>query len=307
MRPASTAAAGEIYLPEGYEPEGPAVADDGWPAALVRRQGGGPVRFVRIPGGSFSMGRVTNAQGQPVDPAAPARPVTLSGYYMQEFEVTNAEVEDGYNSLGVSLAKQPEEWRRSFEELIRQTDKTVARPHPAVMLSHLDAEFFARWARGRLPTEAQWEYAARSRGQDHQFVAGIDANKPLLPQANINSWGNGMLPTVPGDPQFFPNDRTQQGLRHLTGNVQEWCRDAWEPFVAAKAPLVDPAGPPRSAGAPAEFVIRGGSFKTLEDRGLTVERADHEAEDQAAPDLGFRLVIECPSAPAPTAPVAKAR
>jgi serine/threonine protein kinase/formylglycine-generating enzyme required for sulfatase activity len=293
---------GAIYLLEGYEPEGDAAADDGWPAAIVRGRDG--VRFLRIPGGQFAMGMVKDAQGQPIDSDTPERPVILSGFYMQQYEVTNGEVEGFYKALNIAPAKQPQEWRRTFEELAGHI-KEEARRHPAVMLSHHDAEVFAHWAQGRLPTEAQWEFAARSRGKGGLYVAGIDPSKALIPQANINNAGNNpFLLTMPVG--SFPADRTEQGLFDLTGNVREWCRDVWEEFGAVKEPLRDWDGPPRGAAPDITFVIRGGSFKTFEDRARTTQREDHEPEDQAGIDLGFRLVIECPSTSRPTTPAAPA-
>ena len=289
------------YLPEGYDPEGTAAAADGWPAALVRRRDG--ARFLRIPGGPFDMGLVKDAQGRPVDVSAPARPVILTGFYMQEFEVTNGEVEAFYNALGLPPAKQPEDWRRAFEDL-EHVIQQAAQKHPAVMLSHRDAATFALWAQGRLPTEAQWEYAARSCGKDHVHVAGIDVNKAIKPQANINSEGDyPFFSTLPGG--SFPGDRTEQNVVDLTGNVREWCRDIWGPFAPEKARLHDPD--PHPSVADPTFVIRGGSFHWFENLGKTTQRQDHEAEDHKSSDLGFRLVLECPAAPMPpTAPAATA-
>jgi serine/threonine protein kinase/formylglycine-generating enzyme required for sulfatase activity len=297
----------DIYLPKGYEPETTAGdAEDGWPAVLVRPVSADQVlRFLRIPGGSFPMGKVTDANGRPVDPEAPARPVALSGFYMMPLEVTNGQVEAYYESRKIPPEQRPTPWRDSFEALVLDVGRDLARQHPAVRLSHRDAEAFALWANGLLPTEAQWEYAARSRGQDRRYVEGIDDQvQPVTQQANIWTAGNGLLPTVP-DGKDYPKDRTGQGIFNMTGNVREWCRDVWEPFVPAREPLVDHVGPPRTPEA--LYVIRGGSFITRVDRGSTIARTDREPADQTAKDLGFRLVIECPSSSRSAASVALTR
>ena len=103
----------------------------------------------------------------------------------------------------------------------------------------------------------------------------------------------------------YPKDSSPQGIKDLTGNVREWCRDWLAPYPAAsEAAIQDPEGPAQPpAGGPERHVIRGGSFLSWSDRFFTTGPrwpADEEtttlelAENGSAADLGFRVVLEWP-------------
>jgi serine/threonine-protein kinase len=173
-----------------------------------------------------------------------------------------------------------------------------------VGVPHDLAEKYARWVGGALPTEAQWEYTARSGGKPLPYVWGKEPGE-IKKNANIDSIGIlGNIPTMPVG--SFPGDKTEQGVLDLTGNVREWCRDLWARYVDTGSPEVNPSGPASSEGATGEHVIRGGSFLTFADMFRTTRprRQDKDAptagelaEDGSASDLGFRVVLERPARP----------
>ena len=282
-----------LYLPAGFEPSS-VPASDGWPSTLTRRDSGnpGPVTlFVRIPGGEFTMGSDT------VKDAGPPHQVRLSGFYIQKTEVTNGEMLSFEETLGPDQRKRLALWRRHLKFLqtvdhIDQAPVPRSRRHPAYDIDYPTAEAFAVWAKGRLPTEAQWEYAARSRGREIKFPwdwrKGIDADQHL---ANLGVWRGGDDETdLVGS--FPEGDATEQRVCDLAGNVREWCRDVWAaPYpVGDDKPALDPCE--TSPDPEAIHVVRGGCWDSELDEADVHFRTK---ELKVAP--GFRLVIECPAPP----------
>ena len=256
-------------------------------------------RFVRLTGGEFLMG---DASGSENDEDRPAHRVVLSGYYLQETEVTNAEMEAYFRAKLIGMKDRPKRWREAVEAL----EKAGRKPdrHPAVGIPHAMADDYARWVGGRLPTEAQWEFAARSAGKPIPYVWG-DHRVSSKTNANLNTVGSFDVPTA--EVGSYPKDRTEQGLLDMAGNVREWCRDRWAYYEATSAPARDPSGPPARAGEDGPYVVRGGSFQTFADAIRTTRprrprpdedgsrTAEQVAEDGSSGDLGFRVAIEWPA------------
>lgn len=145
--------------------------------------------------------------------------------------------------------------------------------HPVVHICWDDAMAYAKWVGKRLPTEAEWEFAARGGLEDSVFSWGDDPVSDEKPQANIwqgdfphrNSKADGYLRTAPV--KSFPANG--YGLHDMSGNVWEWCSDWWRVDLyrhrAGKGEaVIDPQGPPRyfDPRQPHELqrVTRGGSF-----------------------------------------------
>ncbi len=270
-----------IYLPEGYQPENPSDLVEGWPAVIVRDT----VRFIRVEGNKEWVMGSWFAEVEQGRLDVPAHPVKLTGYYLQETEVTNGQYED---FLEKNQVVRPVEWERIYGDLSRALSRDLARRHPAVNLSRKQALAFARSIDAQLPTEAQWEFAARSRGEKRRYVWS-DSAPPSRLKANIDR--DDELTTAPV--KSFPEDRTSQGVFDMLGNVQEFCRDVRQPYKKSLLPEIDPCFVPTDLSL-AEYVVRGASFNAIADDCSLTRRDDACSETEISPKYGFRLVVECP-------------
>jgi formylglycine-generating enzyme required for sulfatase activity len=208
--------------------------------------------FAWVPGGSFVIGS-SRTPGQPgYDPEAadgelPAHRVQLTGFLMSVYPVTNEQ-------YARFMAETGQPAPLSF------ADRRFNDPaQPVVTVSWEDARGFARWLTGklsgmvaRLPTEAEWEYAAR--GTDgRRYPWGNEA-----PDASQATFGQPEgQPAVVG---HTPGGVSPFGVHDLAGNVWEWCLDAWaDSYAEIKTGSVDPChhGDPRGESR----VFRGGSWR----------------------------------------------
>ena len=154
--------------------------------------------------------------------------------------------------------------------------------HPVVMVTWDDAEAYARWAGGRLPTELEWEVAAKAGQADNRYPWGPDA--PQITQANIDNICQTTTPV--GSYRAGVNSL---GLADCCGNVWEWCADAWDEALL-KSAAADALNP-QSQMKNALRAIRGGSFDapTLTGRTSYRHRAPHGT---ARADIGFRIAFD---------------
>ncbi len=274
-----------LYLPPGYQ-LGREVDKSGHPTSLIRDDAFG-VTFAWIAGGTFRMGSVRS-----LDLVEAGPEVQLSGFFMQTTEVTNKEIEPFIATLDPDACP---DWKKRYESLNKRL-KSEAESHPASQIPWRIAADYARRKGGRLPTEAQWEYAARSRGLKILHVwddPDKDGEKPQRP-ANLSRIGPG--DSVPVG--RFDLDKTAQGLFDMTGNVAEWCRDMYKPYQPSDRPLLDPEWPPADfpTSDMTPMTVRGGSFYSELEQATTIYRGSREGQDVTS-EIGFRIVIECPEIP----------
>ncbi|MGQ0443888.1 MAG: formylglycine-generating enzyme family protein [Beijerinckiaceae bacterium] len=233
---------------------------------LVTQNGG--VDLVLIPGGTFHMGSpASDAEGYKYE--RPAHDVQVPAFYLGRHPVTNEEY--GQFLKANPDVEEPGYWgNRQFNQA-RQ---------PVVGVSWEDARRFAQWAGARLPTEAEWEYAARA-GTTTRYWWGDEVGKNNANCDGCGSQWDGKQSSPVGS--FQPN---AFGLHDMLGNVWEWVQDCWHESYEG-APL-DGSAWEQQGGDCARRVVRGGSWG---DDPSVVRSASRSG---VAPgfldfDLGFRL------------------
>ena len=276
--------------------------------------------MVSIAEGAFRMGS-DDAFAYPEDGEGPPREVELAGYSIDACGVTNADfaafvAETAYvteaERFGWSFvfggllpddfpptqgAAQAPWWRRvegadwSHPEG-PHSDVQLRSEHPVVHVSWNDASAFAALAGKRLPTEAEWERAARGGLEGKVFPWGDD----LVPGGEhsmnvwqgefptLNSCDDGYLGTAPAD-AYAPN---ALGLHNATGNVWEWTADWFHPTFRARDRTRNPEGPPRGTSK----VQKGGSYLCHESycRRYRVAARQSSTPDSSTGNVGFRCV-----------------
>ena len=287
-----------------------------------------PAEMVRIPGGSFRMGSTDGLADE-----RPVRKVTVSAFLMDRHEVTNAQFarfvkRTGYRTVaerpldarkfpGVPKSKLKPgavvfgrsgwtyvpgaSWRHPEGPLSSLKGKDR---YPVVQVAWDDAAAYARWAGGRLPSEAEWEYAARAGRGGKPFIWGDAPFSKSKPQANIwqgefpveNLVQDGYRETAPVM-RFAPN---AFGLYDMAGNVWEWCADWYRPHAYRSMLPKDPQGPktsvdPDEPGVPKK-VTRGGSFLCAANycQGYRPSARMKSSPDTGLFHTGFRIVKSLP-------------
>jgi formylglycine-generating enzyme len=183
-----------------------------------------------IPAGEYVMGREGTSDN------SPAHKVRLDAFLVDRHEVTNGQYFRFCQETGHRL---PFFWgMREFRSSLDFPD------HPVVGVSWGDAAEYAKWAGKRLPTEAEWEVAARGSLQGKPFPSGDDVDSK---EANFS----GRAPLRVGS--LLPNG---YGLYDMAGNVREWVMDYYDPHYYAGSPVDNPKGPDQGKLA----VVRGGGW-----------------------------------------------
>lgn len=290
--------------------------------------------MVWISGGQFTMGSEEFAD------ATPLHAVTVNGFWMDSHEVTNAQFAEFVKATryitvaerelnpadfpGVPVDKlvpgsavftppstpvsldNPMQWwtyvpGASWKHPKGPSTSIEGKENdPVVQVCFEDAAAYARWAGKRLPTEAEWEYAARANNKSGSYywgsslkpagkwVANIFQGK--FPSDNLQEDGYKELAPVKS---FAPN---ANGLYDMEGNVWEWCSDLYRPDYYSKSPLKNPTGPAKSFDPQEPNVVkhvqRGGSFLCSDEycnRYKAGSRGKGET-GSASNNLGFRCV-----------------
>lgn len=196
------------------------------------------LEWVSIPGGEFSMGSTEED-----DDCRPIHRVRVHPFRISRDEVTHAQ----YAAfLAASGRKAPVHWGEP---------RWSGDAQPVIGVSWDDAEAFCRWAGGRLPTEAEWEFAARG-AEGRRYPWGNQDPDKSRAVFHLDV-GFGQTAAVGS----APTGATPLGVRDLAGNVFEWCADWYDAAYYAHSPQEDPAGPSHGT----HRVIRGGSWLSLPD------------------------------------------
>lgn len=276
--------------------------------------------FVVLPGGTFAMG-TDGTYGYPDDGEGPAHPVTLSPFAIAPTTITN----DRFAAFVAATGHRTEAERYGssfvFAGLLPDdfpdTRGVVAAPwwrdvegadwahpegahsslegrgtHPVVHVSWNDAVAYCAWAAARLPTEAEWEYAARGGLVQRRFPWGDELQPGGRHAMNVYQ---GRFPTRDtGEDGFagtapvgaFPANG--YGLHEMTGNVWEWTADWFDPRWYRVSPRDDPRGPASGSAR----VMRGGSYLCHASycNRYRVDARSANSPDSSAGNIGFRVV-----------------
>jgi formylglycine-generating enzyme required for sulfatase activity len=219
--------------------------------------------LVAVPAGSFRMGSEPGADPFAERIEQPAHEVTLSAYWMEIYEVSNAQ----YQACVQAGACTPPQRNGSRTRPDYYTNPTYA-SYPVINVAHAQAAAYCEWGGGRLPTEAEWERAAR----------GVEGR--------TYPWGNEPLRTLIRD--LFPSSAdapTPDGIYALGGNVWEWVSDWFAADYYARSPKQDPTGPEMGA----ERVVRGGSYASESQFQRAANRWSRNPE-RGYDSVGFRCV-----------------
>lgn len=230
-----------------------------------------PNGMVLIPAGSFMMGSEDGEADE-----KPVHKVTLDAFFMDKYEVTVADfkrfVDDqkyktDAEKAGWSYRWNGKEWEKMNGVFWRHNAKgelinAENMNHPVIHVSWNDANAYAQWAGKRLPTEAEWEYAARSGSKQYKFAWGNvnpagniadESLKRVFTEWSIwDNYNDGFVYTAPVG--FFAANAF--GLFDMTGNVWEWCADWYDSGYYKTSAEYDPKGPANGTSR----VLRGGSW-----------------------------------------------
>ncbi len=251
-----------------------------------------------IPEGEFAMGSPDS--GKYPTEEQPSHRVFISSFYIQVHEVTNEAFSIFLNesSLKENFSRQREGWIVIRDDLKTErgrdfwpTDITVEsskfkalagfEQYPALSVSWHGADAYCRWAGGRLPTEAEWEKAARGGLQGADYPWGN-----MLPSDGIifnRTWVHNHYPApVETARTYYPN---RFGLYGMAGNVAEWCSDWYDPSYYRNSPSRNPKGPESGSGK----VTRGGSWASTT-QGLRVGFRNFGNPASMPSGVGFRCV-----------------
>ena len=263
-----------------------------------------PEGMVLVSGGSFRMG----VNGSPWDYEGPVHEVTVKSFFIDRTEVTNRQFAEFVKATKYVSVAEKYGWSGVFDWKTghwAKRDRAQWRTpegdgtsiqgrddFPVVQVCHEDAEAYAAWAGKRLPTEAEWEYAARGGPTNTKYPWGDELNpagkylanywQGPFPKKDEGSDGfHGIAPVA----QFPPNSI---GLFDVGGNVWEMVHDRFSDTYYSASPAQNPQGPADGD----QFVIRGGSFLCAENwcQGYRVAARNFNDGISATPHMGFRCV-----------------
>lgn len=282
--------------------------------------------MARIRGGEYRMG-TEDRSGFPADGEGPVRAVQVDTFRIDTAAVTNAQFADFIAASGHRTEAENFGWSYVFHMLASDEIKrrTPQRPdttpwwvpvsgafwsapegpgsdvddrmdHPVIHVSWNDALAYCDWAGTRLPTEAEWEYAARGGLDQRRYPWGDKLTPKGEHRCNIwqgtfpdaNTSADGWVGTAPVD-AYKPNGF---GLYNTSGNVWEWCADWFSPSHHLRGERRNPQGPAQGQ----RRVLRGGSYlchRSYCNRYRVAARSSN-TPDSSAGNLGFRCVRSVP-------------
>lgn len=256
-------------LPNGFRPKPDVpVHSSGWPTRIICERD--EAELVLVPGGMFNMGREDGESSE-----RPVHEVTLSSYYIDLHEVTVRQYTQFLKETGRPLDTARFSPRETAEPLSPED-------FPVVNVSAREAKAYCIWARRKLPTEAQWELAARGPNGRISFWNGEIPRKDLAKGIRLIE----PVMTLPSDVSAF-------GAYDMGINAWEWTSEYYDShyYQQFRKPVVDPAGPKESRSKLVQVTVKGGSKS-----GILTWR-DGQKIEARLPYLGFRGALPVEGAP----------
>lgn len=280
--------------------------------------------MIRLPGGTFWMGN-GGKDGFPADGEGPVREVSLDPFYIDACTVTNRQFAEFVDASGYRTEAEKFGWSYVFEMFLtpRHTPHLMGRvqgtpwwfavkgafwfqpegpgstisdrmDHPVVHVTWNDAAAYCKWAGKRLPTEAEWEFAARGGLDRNIYPWGNELTPDGIHMCNIwqgtfpekNTARDGYVGTAPAK-SFEPNG---YGLYNVSGNVWEWVSDWFSPAYYKEGPAGNPQGPVKGD----RRSMRGGSYlchKSYCNR-YRVAARNANTPDSSSGNIGFRCAAD---------------
>jgi serine/threonine-protein kinase len=213
------------------------------PPVITERDGN---EMLLIPGGPFPLG-------------AHRRSVQIDRFYLARYPVTNRQFQAFVEATGYRPTDA--EAHRFLHHFRGKGCPADLADHPVVFVSWTDARAYCRWAARRLPSEAEWEKAARGP-EGNKYPWGREEPAPEL--ANFGQARAKTYPITTGEGGTapvteFPNSASPYGIEGMAGNVFEWCEDIDDPAFYLHGPDRNPRNTVQPGDAPC--VIRGGSWR----------------------------------------------
>jgi formylglycine-generating enzyme required for sulfatase activity len=250
--------------------------------------------MVYVPAGEFLMG-ATAADGKAADDEKPQHTVCLDAFWIDRTEVTCAQYVRFLNALGGHMdtcgahqCAEMKEGEDADSHILQRDGRYEAEPgfeeHPVVEVTWYGAEVYCEWAGVRLPTEAEWEKAAR--GVDGRMYPWGNS----APDCTKEQYGDCGGETVPVGSKLA--GASPYGALDMAGNVWEWVSDWYDASYYRTSPPRNPQGLPSGE----KRVFRGGSWGYLPQFTRTTDRA-RNLPIYAGPNVGFRCAEFASPAP----------
>ncbi|PID27569.1 MAG: hypothetical protein CR982_05245 [Candidatus Cloacimonadota bacterium] len=251
-----------------------------------------PEDMILVEGGTFNMGNVIDDPYGNED-EKPVHEVTVGSFYMSKYEVTNAEYCEFLNSEG-NQEEGGSTWLNITDPAchIEESNgvfvpKSGKDDYPVILVTWYGAKAYCEWKDGRLPTEAEWEYAARggNSSNGYKYAGSNNLDEVAWYYSNSENPDNNMYggkgSHIVG--QKLPNEIE---IYDMSGNAWEWCNDWYDLEYYSNSPSNNPQGP--SSGE--KRVFRGGSWRHHE-KSARVANRSYGPPSASGFNVGFRLVM----------------